>query len=296
MKQGNFKKKKENGITLIALVVTIVILLILSGVTINMLLGENGIIRTAQEAKNTWEGAVSNEQQEIQNLVNELNEIMDENDNSEGGSGGDDKPIVPPEWDTEKVTPVESEDETPVYVPVPKGFTPSTVDGEKTVEGGFVIKQDGTQNEFVWIPVNSEQLGIMYTEAPGTPLSAYEGVDATTDVYSKLRGENGASTGGAPGSTTYREPDILIDTTYGDAVTGNSSKGIEQIKSVFGFEESNGNILDQFADMLVADYEASYESIKKYGGFYIGRYELTGSVASPTVQKRTNSFSKPKLV
>ena len=47
--------KSSQGITLIALVVTIVILLILSGVTINMLLGENGIIRTAQEAKNTWE-------------------------------------------------------------------------------------------------------------------------------------------------------------------------------------------------------------------------------------------------
>ena len=62
MKKGNFNKKKEKGITLIALVVTIVILLILSGVTINMLLGEDGIIRTAQEAKNTWEGAVENEQ------------------------------------------------------------------------------------------------------------------------------------------------------------------------------------------------------------------------------------------
>ena len=49
------KEKTEKGITLIALVVTIVILLILSGVTINMLLGEDGIIRTAQEAKNTIE-------------------------------------------------------------------------------------------------------------------------------------------------------------------------------------------------------------------------------------------------
>ena len=141
--------KEKRGITLIALVVTIVILLILSGVTINMLLGEDGIIRTAQEAKNTWEGAVANEQESIQNLANELNSIMN--------GGGDDKPIVPPEWNTEKVTPVESKDG--IMVPVPKGFTPSTVDGEKTVEGGFVIKQgdDGSLttgvNEFVWIPV-----------------------------------------------------------------------------------------------------------------------------------------------
>ena len=43
--------KKEQGITLIALVVTIVVLLILAGVSIAMLIGENGIITRASEAK-----------------------------------------------------------------------------------------------------------------------------------------------------------------------------------------------------------------------------------------------------
>ena len=43
--------KKEKGITLIALVVTIVVLLILAAVSIGMLTGENGIIKKAQEAK-----------------------------------------------------------------------------------------------------------------------------------------------------------------------------------------------------------------------------------------------------
>ena len=127
-----------------------------------MLLGENGIIRTAQEAKNTWEGAVSNEQQEIQNLVNELNNIMNGNDDSEGGSGGDENIDPDTGWDLDKVTKVPSEDEPSINVPVPKGFTPSTVDGEKTVEGGFVIQQDGTNNEFVWIPVSEERLAQMY--------------------------------------------------------------------------------------------------------------------------------------
>ena len=291
--KSRIKYRKQEGITLIALVVTIVVLLILAGITINMLFSNGGIFKTAQDAANAWNEATVNEQESLNNLADQIANLV----NGQVGGGqtpGEETPEVPDGWDLTKVTPVISKDETPVNVPVPNGFTASTVEEEQKVEEGFVIT-DGT-NEFVWIPVNSEQLATMYIEAPGTPLSAYEGVDATTDVYSKLRGENGASTGGAPGSTTYREPDILIDTTYGDAVTGNSSKGIEQIKSVFGFEESNGNILDQFADMLVADYEASYESIKKYGGFYIGRYELTGSVASPTVQKRTNSFSKPKLV
>lgn len=43
-------KKKESGITLIALVVTIVVLIILAGVSISMLTGENGIITQAQQA------------------------------------------------------------------------------------------------------------------------------------------------------------------------------------------------------------------------------------------------------
>lgn len=44
--------KKKQGITLIALVVTITILLILAGVTINAVLGENGLITKAREAAN----------------------------------------------------------------------------------------------------------------------------------------------------------------------------------------------------------------------------------------------------
>ena len=43
--------KKENGITLIALVVTIVVLLILAGVSIRLVLSDNGIISKAKQAK-----------------------------------------------------------------------------------------------------------------------------------------------------------------------------------------------------------------------------------------------------
>ena len=39
------------GITLIALVITIIVLLILAGVTINALSGDNGILKRATEAK-----------------------------------------------------------------------------------------------------------------------------------------------------------------------------------------------------------------------------------------------------
>ena len=74
--KNNLKKYTEKGITLIALVVTIIILLILSGITINMLIGEGGIIKTAQEAKKTWENAIINDQENLNSLIAELDEIL----------------------------------------------------------------------------------------------------------------------------------------------------------------------------------------------------------------------------
>ena len=265
MEKENFRKNNQIGITLIALVVTIVILLILTGVTINMLLGENGIIRTAQEAKNTWEGAVANEQQEIENLVNELNSSM----NNENGTGGEtpENPEVPDGWDLSKVTPVPSEDTPPVNVPVPKGFTLSTVDGEKTVEDGFVIKQDGSDNEFVWIPVSEERLAQMYTQEIVT-LSGGTGV--TTNIYSK----SSINTMSKPGETGYREPDLIV---------GNGSE-YDANPSYYPLV-GGATSLQEFAQDMVDEYQEIHDSIEIYGGFYIGRYELTGTTTSPTVVK-----------
>ena len=64
MKERNKRKnsKKENAITLIALVVTIVVLLILAGISINLVLGDNGIVRKAQEAKLRYEKSAMIEQ------------------------------------------------------------------------------------------------------------------------------------------------------------------------------------------------------------------------------------------
>ena len=60
------KNLKEKGITLIALVVTIVVLLILAGVTISMLTGENGIIN---QAKNAKEESLKSELEELVDLT-----------------------------------------------------------------------------------------------------------------------------------------------------------------------------------------------------------------------------------
>ena len=61
---------KEKGITLIALVVTIVVLLILAGVSVNALFSDSGIIKKAQDAQNKMDKATENEQKEIGELTN----------------------------------------------------------------------------------------------------------------------------------------------------------------------------------------------------------------------------------
>ena len=68
--QNNKKlqKLKEKGITLIALVVTIVLLLILVGVTISQITGENGLIRKAKEAVERYKNASEEELIELGQL------------------------------------------------------------------------------------------------------------------------------------------------------------------------------------------------------------------------------------
>ena len=62
--------KEKRGITLIALVVTIIVILILAGVTIDAVFSENGIINKAKEAANAMNNAVANDQENLNALFN----------------------------------------------------------------------------------------------------------------------------------------------------------------------------------------------------------------------------------
>ena len=66
--------RKNIGITLISLVVTIVVLIILAGVSINMLVGDNGIITLAQKAKEKTIYAGQEEQEQLNQLYLEIGE------------------------------------------------------------------------------------------------------------------------------------------------------------------------------------------------------------------------------
>lgn len=63
--------KKENGITLVALVVTIVVLLILAGVSISLVLGQNGLVNRAKDAADATNKAATSENQAFEKYDNE---------------------------------------------------------------------------------------------------------------------------------------------------------------------------------------------------------------------------------
>lgn len=69
--------KKQNGITLVALVITIIILLILAGISIAALKNQ-GLFDRAQEAKNVSEKAQQNEINTLNEYSDKINEIMND--------------------------------------------------------------------------------------------------------------------------------------------------------------------------------------------------------------------------
>ena len=125
------KKKNSKGITLIALVITIIVLLILAGVSISMLTGQNGILTQVQKAKTETEQVQADEENTLANYESYLNIYSGEN--------------------------TEFTDSLGNIVKVPTGFR--VVNPEDNVEDGIVI-EDVTHgktagSQFVWIPVGT---------------------------------------------------------------------------------------------------------------------------------------------
>lgn len=65
--------KKQQGITLVALVITVIVLLILAGVALSMISGENGIFQKATNAANKYNQAALDEKNAMDNYVTYIN-------------------------------------------------------------------------------------------------------------------------------------------------------------------------------------------------------------------------------
>ncbi|MBO5479463.1 MAG: hypothetical protein J6A04_07290 [Clostridia bacterium] len=169
--------KQNKGITLIALVITIIVLLILAGITINLTIGQDGILKRAQEAGKNYTNAAEYEQTQLAEFTNQAENII----NGLGGNNGPEP----------KYTMVDG-------VPVPKGFTHT----EGTKSTGFVIKDtttkaDGTPtltngNEYVWVPVDdttSYSYDRYAFSSDSWSYSQTKGeLDSTTNSYKIVRG------------------------------------------------------------------------------------------------------------
>ena len=145
MKRKITNLKKENGITLIALVITIIVLLILSGIAIATLTGENGLLNQATKAKEETQIAIKDELRKLT--------MLEASTNLENTS---------------------YKDKNNKTATIPAGFAVSQVEGENTIEDGLVII-DKKGNEFVWIPVMEDN---SYTRN-----STYEMVDISLNSY-----------------------------------------------------------------------------------------------------------------
>ena len=126
------KTKEMKGITLVALVVTIVVLLILAGVSINLVLGNNGIIAKAKYSKTKSAEASENDVKDMNSLIGEMESSLNENENKFMAKNT-------------KVTYTDGD------VWIPEGFKIAN-DSASTVQDGIVI-EDKDGNQFVWVPV-----------------------------------------------------------------------------------------------------------------------------------------------
>ena len=255
---------KNKGVTLIALAVTIVVMLILAGVTISVLNGENGIVKQAQKAKEESKIKELKEKvridiagKRVENIngelrVSVLKEILDKYFDN-----------VPVETQITSETELKAKEEYGKYemkisdidvgeityetsytifkdvngeqVPIPEGYIVSENSDENIVNKGLVIS-DSRGNEYVWISCT---------------------VDSSSNKLQYKRTEWGVEKDGTDNSRAIKDELTLkdIDVTYSKT-------------------DTDYGINDEISKEIVAQINAEKESIKKYGGYYIGRYEV----------------------
>ena len=145
--------KLEKGITLIALIITIVILIILATITINFAFGEDGLIQRAEDAKNLTEESTNEEQEQLDSALSKINSILA--GNGENNENDSDELMTVEEAKNNNSSNFTStttiKDDLENRITVPGGFHIASDSGLKVEEG--IVIEDSIGNQFVWIPV-----------------------------------------------------------------------------------------------------------------------------------------------
>ena len=203
---------KNRGVTLISLVVTIIVLLILAGITIGTIFDDNGIIEKAQEAANATEEAAKNDQAAINGLLNEMDSIIN-------GIGGGNVPVIGSingkiTWSTGSATLTLTADVEGVTIQYRKNSesnwtnytsaVPSLLHGDKVyargVKGGETV-------------INEKEFKIQDTIAPTVTIA---NTSSTTNSISATATatDNEAGMGSSPQYTFYIKKTAEADSAY----------------------------------------------------------------------------------
>ena len=282
--------KNNKGITLVALVVTIVVLLILAGVSINLVLGDNGIVKKAQDAKTKSAEASENDLKGMNSLVSEMEGALAGNGSTGSGSGngntGSGNNFV--KKNTEVTYPGGN-------VWIPEGFKISK-DSASTVQGGVVI-EDKDGNQFVWVPVAT---------IADYKRTAYSGNVATEETDTKT-------------NSIKIKPSSLNNNYYTEALPEDEKTSVERYKGFYigryeaGDKESTGTTKATFrtdssdtsnsvtikADQVPYNYVTRKQAISLAEGFktqqgYKAKTKLVSSYAWDTtiafIEKTVNNY------
>ena len=206
--------KSKKGITLVALVVTIVVLLILAGVSINLVLGDNGIISKAQEGKTKSAEASENDLKGMNSLIDEMETVL---------NGGNTEETVP-------------------YLP----SSDFHYDTSTSVDTGLVIA-DSNGNEYVWVVVpkslyNNTNYNLNNEKKPSSStdyvniehcLQQYTAIYRNGTSYSDIYAADTANVGWFEDETEYNNlKNSMLKSVYenGGFYVGRYEAGIDTIK------------------------------------------------------------------
>ena len=277
MKTKNKKNYlKQNGITLIALVVTIVVLLILAGVSLNAIFSENGIIKRAKDAQNKMDQATQNDL----DALNGLNELIDSKTNET--TGGNNNPSTTPKVSTLVGTVVDkntkAEDAYGNKITIPKGFkilahSENTTTGDVTytysgdnipaVQDGIVIENGTDGNQFVWVPVGTIKNKNNTTNT------------ITLGRYSSFTATNGVYTPAQVASVENCTQEVTINTNYKELSVFRAGNSATDSTA----QNATARNLEEFISTTLAN-----------GGYYIARFEASG-----TASKITSKYNQTVL-
>ena len=280
--------------------VTIVVLLILAGVSLNAIFSENGIIKRAQDAQNK----MNNAQESDLNALNDLDKWINNQVNGTTGgntTGGNDNPSTTPKISTlvgkvvDKNT--KAEDAYGNKITIPKGFkilehNPTSSTGAVTynytnleetgehipaVQDGIVIEdtQTGTAgNQFVWVPVGT-----------------IKNKNGSTNTITLGRYEFDSSTGALKSTTPAQVASVENCTKI---VT--ISKGGTDYQELSTFREGNSATNSTAQNATARNLEEFISTTLANGGYYIARFEASGTaskIASKYNQTVLGNITQP---